>query len=142
MSPDSPEALGEAFIARWNANDGDGLGRLFDVDARFVNVVGLIWHDREAIARNHQIAFDSFFRHARGTIRRMERHDLADGVAALHVHWRMTGQIERDGREGAPRRGILLLVCRRGADGWSIAVAQNTDLMPGHVTVPSPAPPG
>ena len=42
----------------------DAIAALFDPDAEFVNVVGLWWHDREAIRRAHAYGLTRIFQHS------------------------------------------------------------------------------
>jgi len=53
----------------------------------------------------------------------------------VHGRWRMEGQRAPDDTVLDPRRGIMLLVLRRTGDGWTIAAAQNTDIVPGAETM-------
>lgn len=59
--PREPEAFPAAFRDAWMARDGEAIGRLFAPDADFVNVVGIWWEERAAIAKAHGRALGSFF---------------------------------------------------------------------------------
>ena len=65
--PARPEDIPAAFARAWASRDGAEIGALFAEDAEFVNVVGLWWHDRGAIARAHDYALKSFFAETRLT---------------------------------------------------------------------------
>ena len=90
--PETPEALPHAFAAAWNARDPDALAALFDADAEFVNVVGLWWHDREAIRRAHAYGLETLFPDSTLRVTRTKVKPLAPGVAVVHAGMRLEGQ--------------------------------------------------
>jgi uncharacterized protein (TIGR02246 family) len=128
-----PEAFPAAFRDAWMARDGAAIGRLFAEDADFVNVVGIWWEDREAIARAHGYALGSFFAATRLTLGRVKVRHLGD-VAVVQARMRLTGQAAPDGSAAGPRTTILTFVLERRADGWIGVAAQNTDVVPGAET--------
>ena len=70
MPVSNPQDFPNAFRDAWMARDGAAIGALFAEDADFVNVVGIWWEDRSAIARAHSYALESFFSRSRLTIGR------------------------------------------------------------------------
>ncbi|WP_227447598.1 SgcJ/EcaC family oxidoreductase [Cognatishimia sp. F0-27] len=132
--PADPEGFAEAFAAAWASREGDAIAALFTEDADFVNVTGLWWHGRAAIAKPHDYALKSFF--ARSELRpgRSETRRLAETVAVQRCRFRLDGQRTPDGQEAGPRHTILTFVLVRQADGWRAASAQNTDVVPGKET--------
>lgn len=132
---DTPDAIPRAFAEAWNRRDPDALAELFDEDAEFVNVVGIWWHDREAIRRAHAYGLARIF--DRSTLRvgavRVKR--LSDDVAVVHARMRLEGQTPV-GPVASPqaRTNIFSFVVRRTSDGWRCASAQNTDVVPGAET--------
>lgn len=130
-----PEAALERFAAAWNARDAAALAALFDEDADFVNVVGIWWRRRRAIEKAHDYALNRFFRDSRITVEAVAVKRLGADVATVHGRWRMEGQRAPDDAVLEARRGMMLLVVRRTGDGWSIAAAQNTDIVPGAETM-------
>jgi uncharacterized protein (TIGR02246 family) len=72
------------------ARDGAAIGTLFADDADFVNVVGIWWEDRAAIAKAHGDALGSFFAGTRLTIGRVKVRHLGD-VAVVHARARLSG---------------------------------------------------
>lgn len=129
-----PEDFPEAFVAAWMARDGAALATLFAADADFVNVVGLWWEDRAAIARAHDYALKSFFANSRLVRGRRKLRMLGEDVAVLHQRFLLTGQIDTDGRETGRRSTVMNVVLQRNADGWLAVSAQNTDIVPGAET--------
>ncbi len=135
MPLDAPGALPAAFAAAWNARDADALAALFEPDAEFVNVVGLWWHDREAIRRAHAYGLAVIFPDSTLAVVRTRAKALAEGVAVVHALMRLTGQSAvGDVRQPGERRTVFSFVMRRGAEGWRCASAQNTDVVPGAET--------
>lgn len=146
LLPDSPETLPHAFAAAWNARDPDALARLFDADAEFVNVVGLWWHDREAIRRAHAYGLETLFPDSTLRVGRTVVKPLAPGVAVVLARMRLDGQ-SAVGSVEAPgvRHTVFSFVVREvspeavassasGARGWRCASAHNTDVVPGAET--------
>ncbi|WP_417206718.1 YybH family protein [Antarctobacter sp.] len=132
--PSRPEDFPKAFIAAWDQRDGDAIAALFTEDADFVNVTGLWWHGREAIAKPHDYALKSFF--SRSTLRagRTEVRHLSPDIAVVRCRFTLSGQIAPDGTDAGDRRTILTFVVQRQADGWRAVSAQNTDVVPGKET--------
>ncbi len=130
-----PEDALARFAAAWNGRDAKALAALFDEDADFVNVVGIWWRRRRAIEKAHDYALKRFFRDSRITIEEVSVRRIGDGAATVHGRWLMEGQRAPDDTVLDPRRGVMLLVLRRTDDGWSVAAAQNTDIVPGAETM-------
>lgn len=132
---DAPELIPLRFADAWNGRDADGIAALFDDDADFVNVVGLWWHDREAIRRAHAYGLARIFQHSTLRVGTVRVKRLSDDIAVVHARLHLAGQTAVDGidRPGA-RTNIFTFVVHRTADGWRCAAAQNTDVVPGAET--------
>ena len=115
------------------ARDGAAIGALFAEDADFVNVVGIWWQDRAAIARAHGYALGSFFSDTRLSVGRVKVRRLGD-VAVVQARMRLSGQRAPDGTPAEARSTILTFVLARAGDAWSCVAAQNTDIVPGAET--------
>ncbi|PWJ21969.1 YybH family protein [Jannaschia seohaensis] len=129
----APQDFVPAFTAAWMARDGDALAALFAPDADFVNVTGIWWEDRPAIARAHSYALGSFFAETRLVPGRVKIRDLGD-VAVIHARMALTGQRAPDGNRAGARTTILSFVLHRTPEGWQAVSAQNTDVVPGAET--------
>ena len=132
---DAPERIAELWALAWNRRDADALAALFDEDAEFVNVVGLWWHDREAIRNAHRYGLDVIFPESELTVGRVTVKRLRDDVAVVHARMRLVGQspigaVEQPGA----RTTIFSFVVHRTGATWSCASAQNTDIVPGKDT--------
>lgn len=133
---DAPESIPVVFVEAWNRRDPDKLASIFDEDAEFVNVVGLWWHDREAIRRAHAYGLERIF--DRSTLRlgviRVKR--LSDDAAVVHARMRLEGQTPvGDAADPGTRTNVFTFVVHRTPDGWSCAAAHNTDVVPGMETL-------
>ena len=129
----SPDAFVPAFVAAWMARDGEALAALFAPDADFVNVVGIWWEDRAAIAKAHSYALGSFFSDTRLAPGLVKLREMGD-VAVIHARMRLTGQRAPDGGPAEARTTILIFVLRCEAEGWACVSAQNTDVVVGAET--------
>jgi uncharacterized protein (TIGR02246 family) len=128
-----------AFATTWNHHDMDAFGKLFAVDADFVNVAGARWVGREeiqfrhawshgAIAENSKPgddpAYYGIFRHSTMTFGGIDIRFLRKDVALAHVDWELRG----DSRTPNARHGVFTFVLTRQNEGWEIATAQNTEI--------------
>jgi uncharacterized protein (TIGR02246 family) len=132
---DRPESVPTLFVEAWNNRDPDALAAVFDEDAEFVNVVGLWWHDREAIRKAHAYGLERIFN--RSTLRlgavRVKR--LSDDIAVVHARMRLEGQTPVGAvASPQPRTNIFSFVVHRTPEGWRCASAHNTDVVPGAET--------
>jgi uncharacterized protein (TIGR02246 family) len=132
---DHPEDVPTAFVDAWNARDADAIAALFDEDAEFVNVVGLWWHDREAIRKAHAYGLTRIFDHATLRLGTVRVKRLAEDVAIVHARMTLTGQTPiGDVVTPGARTNVFTFVVHRTPSGWRCAAAHNTDVVPGAET--------
>ena len=124
----------EAFAAAWNAGDADALAALFEPDAEFVNVVGLWWHDREAIRKAHAYGLKTIFPGSTLRVVRTREKPLAEAVVLIQALVSLVGQARLGDAGTGERRTLFSFVMRRGDAGWRCAAAHNTDVEPGAET--------
>lgn len=129
-----PGDVASFFARAWMARDADALAALFAEDADFVNVAGIWWEDRAAIARAHAYGLTTFFRDSRLTVGRTKVRALGPDAAVVHARMILTGQIGADGGTAGPRHTILSFVMVRSGGSWLCVSAQNTDIVPGAET--------
>ena len=128
---DSPESVPTVFVEAWNNRDPDTLASIFDEDAEFVNVVGLWWHDREAIRRAHAYGLERIFNQSTLRLGTVRVKRLSDDVAVVHARMTLVGQTPvADVAAPRPRTNIFSFVVHRTAQGWRCASAHNTDVVP------------
>ena len=131
-----PQQIIGAFADAWAARDGAAIAALFTDDGDFVNVTGLWWHGRAAIAKPHDYALKSFFAQTALRAGRTETRMLGEDAAVVRCRFTLSGQRAPDGSEAAPRQTILTFVMQRQRDGhWQAVAAQNTDVVPGKETM-------
>jgi uncharacterized protein (TIGR02246 family) len=131
------QAVGAALVDDWNRHDMNSFGALFADDAQFVNVIGLWWHSRAEIQKEHEALHATRMRMSHLVATERVVHLLGPDVAVLLQKWQLTGDTGIDGATLPMRRGVMSLVTVKQGDHWQIASAQNTDI----VTLPN-LPPG
>lgn len=127
---ESPVEVVAQWQDAWNRGDADALAELFAVDAEFVNVVGIWWHDRERIRKAHAFGLATIFP---GSVMEMGRSRVrlvgAD-AAVVQARWHLTGQSSPAGDPVDDRAGVFTFVLERRPEGWITVAAQNTDAVP------------
>lgn len=133
--PAEPEGVPHAFAAAFNARDANGIAALFDEDAEFVNVVGLWWHDREAIRRAHAYGLEKIFNHSSLRVGVVRVRRMSESIALVHARMTLTGQsLVNDVAAPGVRTNIFSFVTHLTPEGWSCSSAHNTDVVPGMET--------
>jgi ketosteroid isomerase-like protein len=127
------------FSTAWNHHDMLAFGKLFAVDADFVNVGGAWWKGQQQIQLNHAYSHGTIpenripggnpahygiFKNSTMKFTHIDVRFLRKDVAVAHVNWELLG----DTRTSTPRHGVLTFVLTDQNDGWLIAVAQNTEI--------------
>ena len=133
-TPTEPEGFPAAFARAWASREGAQIAALFTEDADFVNVTGLWWTGRDAIAKPHDYALKSFFADTELSAGRTETRLLGADHAVVRCRFTLSGQRKPDGGIAGPRQTILVFVLQRGPEGWRAVTAQNTDVVPGKET--------
>jgi uncharacterized protein (TIGR02246 family) len=112
----------------WNVHDAEAFGRAFQHDAQFTNVFGMEAAGRESIARFHAPLFRTMFKDSRLECAPPRIRFIRPDVAAVDVHWTMTGARDPQGNPWLERRGLMNLIMTPDEGRWSIAVMHNMDL--------------
>ena len=129
--------VSEDFILAWNRHDMKALANLFSEDADFVNVVGMWWKNRQEIELAHVKTHETMFKNSQLSGEVTSLKFIKPDVAVAHLNWKLVGHLAPDGTLGEPRSGILVYVAVKEKDGtWRIHTAQNTDIIPGALSVP------
>lgn len=115
----------------WADRDAEGIASLFAEAPEFVNVVGLWWHDREAIRQAHAYGFDVIFGESTFEFISHRVRSLGSAGAVVHGKWKMTGQHTPQGVDTGERFGIFVFVLERDGQHWKVVAAQNTDIIAG-----------
>ncbi|PHN03142.1 YybH family protein [Flavilitoribacter nigricans] len=130
-----PAALPEHFAQAWNERKAEAIAGLFSEDAEFINVVGLWWHDRQAIFKAHDYGLKHIFDHSHLEIRQTKVRELSEDFAIVYSRMRLSGQTAH-GMVDQPgvRFNIFSFVVQRREAGWICISAHNTDQIPGKET--------
>jgi uncharacterized protein (TIGR02246 family) len=117
--------IGDGFAVAWNQHDMQALGRLFDDDAEFVNVVGVQMRGREAIEGGHGAAHAGPYRNSTLRVTVDDAREIVPGAIVAHL----LTQLESDARvPGETRRTVMTLVLEQRAAEWKILAAHNTGI--------------
>ena len=125
----SPEDIPALFARAWNDRNPDALASLFVMDAEFVNVNGVCWHDRESIRKAHAEGLERVDNKSTLTSGETKVKLLSSEVAVVHA--RMTVADEdcpASGRGPGARTTVVSFVVHRVGDRWRCASAHNTDV--------------
>jgi hypothetical protein len=130
------------FVTAWNNHDMDALGKLFAIDADFVNVVGIRFKGRQEIQMNHAWAHGTIpidtpgfqgdaararygiFKNSTLRLLKIDVRFLSKDVALAYLDSELLG----DSRTPNPRRSLILFVLTRQNSEWLIVAAQNTEI--------------
>ena len=120
----------KALFDSWNSHDMAMYAAQFAEDADFVNVLGMHWQGRAAIEQTHVELHRKIFRNSSLTMLNCTLRSIAPTVVLAHIHWEMTGHETPPFAPFTPvRRGLITAVFVEREGRWSIAAAQNADII-------------
>jgi uncharacterized protein (TIGR02246 family) len=117
------DCVAKSLTEAWNAGDGVAFARCFTADADFVNIFALHVVGREAVAKQHQLIFDSIYRGSRNAFSIRKARALADAVVLAHVAADLR---VADGPLAGEIKTLASAVFVRDDVGWLIASFHNT----------------
>ena len=130
-----PEDIATLFVQAFNERDAVALANLFTEDAEFVNVVGIWWHDRQAIWKAHDYGLRTIFNNSVVELRKVKVKTITPEVALVQARMKLTGQTPHAGVvRPKGRQNIISFVVQKISDGWVCVSAHNTDIIPGKET--------
>ncbi|TAM81376.1 MAG: SgcJ/EcaC family oxidoreductase [Acidobacteria bacterium] len=128
------------FSKAWNHHDMEKFGKLFAMDADFVNVAGVWMKGRQEIQAHHAYSHGTIpvdtpvvgtsrvhygiFRTSTMRFKEIHVRFLRKDVAVAHVNWELLG----DTRTPKARHGVFTFVLTQQEGRWLIAAAQNTEI--------------
>ena len=117
------------FNDAWNRHDPDGMVESLTEDGQFVTVNGVWMKTRaEFLALMQRLhGAGGPFRTSRRETLEMHVRMLAPGAAMAHSRFRVSGDVEEDGKAVA-REGVGIRVLRKLDGCWRTAAVQNTDI--------------
>lgn len=119
--------LMDRFMDAWNRHDAKAFAAVFSEDADFTNVRGMGATGRVKIEAFHVPVFAGIFSKSHLEYTDIKMRFLRPDVAAVDVHWKMTGAMDPQGNPGMDREGLLNFVMEKNAGQWEIVVMHNLD---------------
>ena len=123
----------DSFMDAWNHHDAKAWTAVFTDDADFTNVVGVSASGRSEIEQFHANVFATIFKDSHQKYTGIKIRFVRPDVAAVDVHWEMTGSTSPAGDPIPLRQGLLNFTMTKSHDKWQIVVMHNMNL-------PLPAP--
>jgi uncharacterized protein (TIGR02246 family) len=114
----------DGFVEAWNHHDMKAFGELFDDDATFVNIRGMLWGGRAEIETAHKAIHSSFYKgsHIQNQVESLRF--LAPEVAVALVRSDLTGDERSPGATRQTRSTLVLAKRTR----WRITAAHNSEI--------------
>lgn len=132
----SPEIVPDRFVSGWSNRDADEIASVFSENAEFVNVTGILWHDKSDIRKAHDYGLRVIFNDSFLKLQKSSVKHLTERVAVIHTKTLLTRQIPHaEAQKPQARHNIFTLVAKQFKDAnWLFVSAHNTDIVPGAET--------
>jgi uncharacterized protein (TIGR02246 family) len=131
MDEDAVRKLPQSFCDAWAKHDGHELAKIMAEDIDFVTVGAHWFHGRGDFEKYHSRLLSGRFKEAALTLLQEEVRFLQPNMAVVHWSWKIDGDKDYDGKPRQRRFGMMTLVAQKRSGIWQVAVAQNTNAMPG-----------
>ncbi len=119
----------DRFVGAWNQHDARAFAAVFAEDADFTNWRGESATGRSKIEEFHAPMFATIFKDSHLRYTAIKTRLIRPDVAAVDVHWQMTGgATDAHGNPRPDRQGLLNFVMAKNAGEWQILVMHNLDL--------------
>jgi uncharacterized protein (TIGR02246 family) len=118
----------DGFMDAWNRHDAKAWTALFSEDADFTNVRGVGASGRKDIEEFHARVFAAQFKNSHQKYIDIKTRFIRPDVAAVDVHWEMTGATDPAGNAVDLRQGLLNFTMVKSEGKWQIVVMHNMDL--------------
>ena len=116
------------FVDAWNHRDAKAFAAAFSEDADFTNWRGVGASGRSKIEEFHAPLFATIFKNSHQTFGEVKILFIRPDVAAVDVHWDLTGATDPQGKPRPARNGLLSFVMAKSDGKWQIAVMHNLDI--------------
>jgi uncharacterized protein (TIGR02246 family) len=120
--------LMDRFMDAWNRHDAKAFAAVFAEDADFTNWRGTGASGRSKIEEFHAPTFATIFKNSHQKYTTIKSRFIRPDVAAVDVHWEMTGAMDAQGNPRPDRLGLLNFVVAKNDGQWQILVMHNLDL--------------
>jgi uncharacterized protein (TIGR02246 family) len=118
----------DRFVDGWNRHDARAFAAVFAEDADFTNWQGTGASGRSNIEEFHTPMFATIFKNSHQSYTAIKTRFIRSDVAAVDVHWDMTGATDTQGNPRPDRQGLLNFVMAKNAGEWQILIMHNLDL--------------
>jgi uncharacterized protein (TIGR02246 family) len=118
----------DSFMDAWNHHDAKAWTAVFTDDADFTNVLGVSASGRSDIEQFHANVFATIFKDSHQKYTGIKIRFIRPDVAAVDVHWEMTGSTSPAGDPVPLRQGLLNFTMTKNHDIWQIVVMHNMNL--------------
>jgi uncharacterized protein (TIGR02246 family) len=133
----SPESQIQHLLTQqevaWNIGDSHSFGSAFTEDADFINILGQVFHGREAITQIHAIIFSGQFKGSHTTVTMRQFRQLTPDVVLVEALYELTGFQSLPPGIAATEAGVLKTrmkyVFMKHDEIWQIVAAQNTAIV-------------
>ena len=122
--------VADRWMGGWNAHDAHQFSSVFAKDADFTNVRGQSASGQAEIEKFHAVAFERFFKQSHQTGEVTKIRFLRPDLAAVDIHWEMTGAFDNTGKPVPYRTGVANCVFTRSGGEWLVTIMHNTALTP------------
>ncbi len=112
----------------WNRHDATAFAAVFAEDADFTNVLGISASGRSNIDQFHAKVFATVFKNSNLKHTDVKIRFTRTDIAAVDVHWEMTGALDPQGNTRPTRHGLLNFTMVKRDGQWQILVMHNTEL--------------
>jgi uncharacterized protein (TIGR02246 family) len=119
------EKLASSFVESWNHHDMASFAELFQSEASFVNVIGLLMKGRKEIEHHHAAAHAGPFRTSTLQLQVEDAREIVPGILVAHLRSSLHGDARDPSGE---RRTLFTFVLELREDRWRIVAAQNTNI--------------
>ena len=121
-------AVVDQFMDAWNRHDANAFAAVFSEDADFTNWRGTGASGRSKIEEFHAPMFATVFSKSHQEYTDIKSRLLRPDIAAVDVHWKMTGMTDRQGNPLPAREGLLNFVMAKNGGRWEVVVMHNLDI--------------
>jgi uncharacterized protein (TIGR02246 family) len=126
-------ALLAAQAEAWNRGDAPAWSKVFEPDADFVNIFGMVFSGRKEIEERHAGVFATFFKGSQTAVTVRRVVFLSPRLAVVDSDHVVTGYGALPATlhpvDGAVRTRMKYVLRKRGKT-WSVVAAQNTEIKP------------
>jgi uncharacterized protein (TIGR02246 family) len=122
--------VAERWMGGWNAHDAHQFSSVFAQDADFTNVRGQSASGQAEIEKFHAVAFERFFKQSHQTGEVTKIRFLRPDLAAVDIHWEMTGTVDNTGKPIPYRTGLADCIFTKSGGNWLVIVMHNAELTP------------